>query len=62
MSEASEKQMQQWPSEAFHESEGRMVSEPDVRFGDWSSYFVAVSGELADAEEDVLWPNQVYMQ
>ena len=59
ISEASEEQMQQWPSEAFHECEGRSFSQPDLRSGDWSSYLVAVTGELADVEEDVLWPNQV---
>lgn len=59
VSRASEQQIRQWPSEAFHECEGRTFSQPDLRSGDWSSYLVAVTGELADAEEDVLWPNQV---
>lgn len=59
VSRASEEQLLQWPSEAFHECEGRSFSQPDLRSGDWSSYLVAVTGELADAEEDVLWPNQV---
>ena len=58
MSVASEPQLQHWPSEPFHECEGRNFSQPDLRFGDWSSYLIAVTGELADAEEDVLWPNQ----
>jgi hypothetical protein len=31
----------------------------DVARGAWRNFFVGLLGDVADAEDDVLWPNQV---